>query len=818
MSVQEEGHPAPHHGLSPEEAAARLVRFGPNELTKGGGPSAWRLLLGQFMSPVIGLLAAACVASALLGEYADSGAIAGIVVVIGLLGFFQEYRAERALTALRSLTAPRARLLRGGRLTVVPAAEVVPGDLLSLEAGDLVAADARVLTSHGLTTDEAALTGESAAVRKDPRAVAADAPLAERTDRVFMGTEVVDGTGLAEVVGTGMASEFGKIATLLASAGEDRSTPLQRRLAQVSRLLIFLCLGIVAIIAIIGLFRGLAWVEVLMIAVSLAVAAVPEGLPAVVTIALAVGVRRMAARRVLIRRLPAVETLGCTTVICTDKTGTLTTGVMTVRELWGEDHGRLLDAAAACCDAEVEEEGGGVGDPTEIAILRAAVAEGIHRRAIEAERPRTSERPFDAQRKRMSIARADGVLYVKGAVESLLGIARSVPAGIEAANDELAARGLRVLAVAVGDGAAVSDPAGPAEAELELIGLIGLADPPRGEAVAAIAAAHRAGIETVMITGDHPRTAHAIAAELGILRERRSDEPELVHARATPAEKIAIVRAWRARGAVVAMTGDGINDAPALREADVGIAMGKSGTEVTREAGDIVLTEDNFADILAGVREGRGVFDNIRKSLVYLLAGNTGELCVMLSATALALPLPFLPLQILWINLVTDGLPALTLVMDPADEDVMERPPRPPEEPILGGHEWRQIVLIGLLDTSIVLGAFAWALGHRDLAMARAFAFAVLVFASLLRALAARSESRTFWEVGALTNLRLLAVIGVSIVVQVALLHWPWSAGLFGFGALTIVDTGIAFALGMIPVTVLEGRKLIRRRRRASGG
>ena len=817
MSDREEMHPPPHRGLSPEEAAARLVRCGPNELAKGRGPSAWRLLLGQFMSPVIGLLAAACVASALLGEYADSGAIAGIVVVIGLLGFFQEYRAERALTALRSLTAPRARLLRGGRLTVVPAAEVVPGDLLSLEAGDLVAADARVLTSHGLTTDEAALTGESAAVRKDPREVAAQAPLAERTDRVFMGTEVVDGTGLAEVVGTGMASEFGKIAALLAGAGEDRSTPLQRRLAQVSRLLILLCLAIVAVIAIIGLVRGLGWVEVLMIAVSLAVAAVPEGLPAVVTIALAVGVRRMAARRVLIRRLPAVETLGCTTVICTDKTGTLTTGVMTVRELWGEDHRRLLDAAAACCDAEVEENGGGgVGDPTEIAILRAAVEEGIHRQTIEAERPRTSERPFDAERKRMSVARADGVLYVKGAVEPLLGIARSVPAGIEAANDELATRGLRVLAVAVGDGAAVSDPAGPPEAELELIGLIGLADPPRAEAVAAIAAAHRAGIETVMITGDHPRTARAIAEELGILRERRSDEPELVHARATPAEKIAIVRAWRGRGGVVAMTGDGINDAPALREADVGIAMGKTGTEVTREAGDIVLTEDNFADILAGVREGRGVFDNIRKSLVYLLSGNTGELCVMLSATAMALPLPFLPLQILWINLVTDGLPALTLVMDPADEDVMERPPRPPAEPILGAHEWRQIIFIGLLDASIVVGAFAWALGHRDLAMARAFAFAVLVFASLLRALAARSETRTFWEVGALTNLRLLAVIGASIVVQVALLHWPWSAGLFGFGALTIVDTAIAFALGMIPVTVLEGRKLLLRRRRGS--
>ncbi|MEZ4385638.1 MAG: cation-translocating P-type ATPase [Nannocystaceae bacterium] len=811
-------------GLSAAEAAERLRTRGRNELERGRGRPAWRLLVDQFLSPVIGLLTAACVVAALLGEVADAVAIAAIVLLIGVIGFFQEYRAERALLALRSLTAPRARVLRDGHLALVPAAEVVPGDILSLEAGDIVAADARVVEAHDLTTDESALTGESAPVRKRAAAVAADAPLAERFDRVFMGTSVVDGAGLAEVVATGMATEFGKIAALLAqaSAGADE-TPLERRLAQVSRVLILACLGVVAVIAAVGLLRGDPWLDVLMMAVSLAVAAVPEGLPAVVTIALAVGVQRMARRRVLIRRLQAVETLGCVTVICTDKTGTLTAGVMTLRELWGGDDDRLLDAAAACCDADYDAATDeGVGDPTEVAILRAAAARGVLRPAIEEARPRLHERPFDAERKRMSIARADGRLYVKGAVESLLprAVAADV-AAIERANDDLASRGLRVLAVAVRDLSPAerdADAEPPVEADLELVGLLGLADPPRPEVIDAIATAHAAGIETVMITGDHPRTAHAIARELGLLERprgaRAGEPPARVHARATPAEKIAIVRAWRERGAVVAMTGDGINDAPALREADVGIAMGESGTEVTREAGDVVLTADNFADILAGVREGRGVFANIRKSLVYLLAGNTGELGVMLSASLLGLPIPFLPLQILWINLATDGLPALALVMDPTDPAVMDAPPRDPAEPILGRREWRQIALIGLLNAALVVAAFAWALARRDLETARAFAFCVLVLGELFRALAARSARRTFWEVGVLSNRRLVAVILASLVIQLGLLRWPVSAGFFGFGPLSDGDTLLALALALVPVSVLEVLKLGARRLR----
>ncbi|MCB9570440.1 MAG: HAD-IC family P-type ATPase, partial [Myxococcales bacterium] len=383
--------------------------------------------------------------------------------------------------------------------------------------------------------------------------------------------------------------------------------------------------------------------------------------------------------------------------------------------------------------------------------------------------------------------------------------------GIEAANEALAGRGLRVLAVGVGEG--------DDEASLELVGLIGIADPPRPEVIDAIAAARRAGITTVMITGDHPRTAAAIAHELGILGEGESagddggDPTSRVHARATPEEKLTIIRAWRGRGAVVAMTGDGINDAPALREAHVGIAMGRSGTEVTREAGDIVLTEDNFADIIEGVREGRGVFDNIRKSLIYLLSGNAGELGVMLTAAIVGLPLPFLPLQILWINLVTDALPALALVMDPADAEVMDAPPRAPAEPILGRREWAGIALVGLLNTALVVAAFAWALGHRDLAEARSFAFSVLVFGELLRAFAARSPTRTLWQVGALSNLRLLAIVALSVVAQLVVLRWSVSASFFSFGALSWGEIAVAFGLGMVPVSVIEVVKLIRQAR-----
>ncbi|MES1174964.1 MAG: cation-translocating P-type ATPase [Myxococcales bacterium] len=740
--------------------------------------------------------------SGAMGEVADAVAIGTIVVLNALVGFFQEYRAERAVLALRSMTAPRARVLRDGTPVSLPAATVVVGDVLLLEAGDIVAADARLFEAHALSINEAMLTGESVPAEKNVTSAPADAALAERHDCVFMGTPIVKGTGRAEVFATGMRAELGKIADLLSTA-QVSETPLQTQLARVSRTLIYLCTGIVALVAILGAFRGQGLLDVFISAVSLAVAAVPEGLPAIVTIALALGVQRMVSRHVLIRKLPAVETLGSASVICTDKTGTLTTGVMVVRELWGGDEAKLIDAAAACSDADLASDGlSGVGDPTEVAILLAAASRGIHRAAIERDRPRLAVNPFDTERKRMSIRRADRVLYVKGALEMLLPLCIAGTEGATEANMQMAARGLRVLGVAIGN-AEVED-------QLQLLGLVAIADPPRAEVIDAIAAARRAGIKTVMITGDHPVTALAIARELGLVLEGESPD-ELVHARATPEDKLRIVRTCKERGAIVAMTGDGVNDAPALREAHIGICMGKTGTEVTREASDMVLTDDNFASIVAAVREGRGIFDNIRKALVYLLAGNAGELTVMLVASLFALPMPLLPLQLLWINIVTDGLPALALVMDPADDDVMTRPPRRPGEPMLGRREWTGIALTGALQAAATLGVFVWALQTRNLTEARNLAFSVIVFAELFRSFAARSTTRLFWEVGAFSNLVLLGVVSVSVAVQLAIHHIPAMQALFQLGSLSLADCVVGVAVGLVPVSVIELSKLVRR-------
>ena len=790
-------------GLTGAEAARRLAEHGPNEIKREEATSPWVTLAGQFKSPVIWLLLGACAISAAMGEVLDATAIGSIVVINAFVGFFQEYRAERAVLALRSMTAPRARVTRDGSSILVAAATVVVGDMLLLEAGDIVAADAHLLEANALACNEAMLTGESAPSEKTITPASPEAPLAERHDWVFMGTSIAKGTGRAAVAATGMASELGKIADLLATA-QITETPLQVQLARVSRTLLYVCVAIVAVVAALGLVRGLGLFDVFLSAVSLAVAAVPEGLPAIVTIALAIGVQRMVSRHVLIRKLPSVETLGSATVICTDKTGTLTTGVMAVRELWGADQTKLIDAAAACSDAELSsDERGGVGDPTEVAILVAAAARGIRRSEIEQQRTRSAVNPFDTDRMRMSILRADGVLYVKGALEKLLPLCVEGAEGAAECNAQMAARGLRVLGVAVGDG--------PQEESLRLLGLVGIADPPRSEAIEAIAAARRAGVKTVMITGDHPVTALAIARELGLVLLGESPD-ELVHARATPEDKLRIVRSWKERGAIVAMTGDGVNDAPALREAHIGICMGKSGTEVTREASDMVLTDDNFASIVAAIREGRGIFDNIRKALVYLLAGNAGELSVMLFASLIGLPLPLLPLQLLWINLVTDGLPALALVMDPADDDVMTRPPRRPNEPMLGRAEWTAICATGLLQTTATLAVFAWALRTRNLAEARNLAFSVIVFAELFRAFAARSTTRLFWEVGPFSNLALLGVVIASVAMQLAIHHIPATQALFHIGDLPLADCAIGLLVGLFPVSVIELSKLVRRR------
>jgi Ca2+-transporting ATPase len=785
-------------GLSAEEAARRLQEAGPNELARAQPTSVLERLLRQFISPVIGLLLAASAVSALLGELLDAAAIGVILIVNAIVGFVQEHRAERAIAALGSITAPRARVVRDGRTQIVPAREVVPGDILVLEAGDIVAADARLLDAHALTTNEAALTGESTPVEKTLEPAPADAPVAERRNSVFMGTSVATGTALATVDATGMSAELGKIANLLTTA-ERGETPLQQRLERVSRLLALLCGGIVIVVAAMGIARGWSAFEVFMSAVSLAVAAVPEGLPAVVTVALAIGVQRMAARHVLVRRLASIETLGCVTVICTDKTGTLTTGVMVVREVWGADRDRVLFAAAACCDAELGVDGrGGVGDPTELAILAAANERGILRNEIERTRPRVAERPFDPASKSMSVTRGDGLTYIKGAIDVLAGRVTGGADAALAAHGEMAARGLRVLAVGT-----AHEPDGA----LDFVGLIGVADPPRAEAVAAVAAARRAGVMTVMITGDHPVTAQAIAQELGLIQQ--GDDPAgRVHARATPTDKLRIVRDWKAHNHIVAMTGDGVNDAPALREAHVGIAMGITGTEVTRGASDLVLADDNFASIVAGMHEGRAVFENIRKTLVYLLIGNVAELAVMLVSALAGLPLPLLPLHLLWINIVTDGLPALALVMDPADEDLMDRPPRPTEEAMIGRAQWSSIAGPAAVEAGLAVAVFVWALRTQDLEHARALAFSTLVFSELFRSFAARSTSRTIWQVGPLSNLRLMAVVAASLAVQFGLYYLPVTRGLFALDSLTPAAIAVAAVVGLGPATLIECRKM----------
>ncbi len=789
-------------GLTARDAAARLASDGPNELRRSEGTPWWRTFARQFTGVMSALLAVAGAVALALGETGDAIAIGAILLINAIVGFVQEHRAERAVLALRAMTAPHARVIRDGHAIEIAAREVVLGDALLLEAGDIVSADATLDEAHRLGTNEAALTGESLPVDKRVHDDDPAAPLAERVGQVFMGTVVATGTGRATVTATGMRTQLGSIAHLLEQT-ESEETPLQRQLAGVGRRLAIACVAIVVVIAVVGVIQERPWLEVLLSSVSLAVAAVPEGLTAVVTIALAIGVQRMAARHVLVRRLPAVETLGCTTVICTDKTGTLTTGRMAVREVWGDDHGAVLAAAAACCDAEIgDAPDSGTGDPTELAILAAARLRGIERDAIEKATPRRSVIPFDADRKRMTIARADGVAYVKGAFDVILPRCRRASARAEASHQDMAGRGLRVLAVATG--------AGDGEDELELLGLVGMADPPRTEAIAAIAEARRAGIRTVMITGDHPVTARAVAAELGLVADGEPVE-ERVHARATPEDKLRIVRAWKERGEIVAMTGDGVNDAPALRAAHIGIAMGKTGTEVTREASSMILTDDNFASIVSAVREGRAIYDNIKKTLVYLLAGNAGELLVMLGAALMGLPLPLLPLQLLWINLVTDGFPALALVMDPPESDTLARPPRRPDTPLLGRRDWSRIALTGLLQATVTLATFAWVLPRSGLDTARNLAFSVLVFGELFRAFAARSETRVFWQTGVFGNLKLLGVIAVSVLLQLGLHHIPWTQELFGLGPLSPTECGAALLIGLVPVTVLELAKLVRR-------
>jgi len=888
----------PRQGLGDAEVARLRECFGFNEIAEPPAPPAWKRLAAQFNQLVVWILLAAAAISGALHDWVDAAVILSIVVLNGLLGFLQEERAGRTLAALRRLSSPRCRVVRDGAMQVLPARELVPGDLIELEAGDHVPADARLVRSTGLRAQEAALTGESAPVTKDHRAVLEPkTPLAERRNMVHMATVVAAGKAIAVVVEIGMRTQLGRIAGML-GARQPELTPLQRRLEELGRVLIGVCLAAVAVIFALQMARGGRLVETFLLSVSLTVAAVPEGLPAVVTIALALGLQRMVRRNALIRKLPSVETLGCVTVICSDKTGTLTRNEMTVREIYAggrlyhvsgigyrpqgqfrreDDHSarptevshepdlrRALATAAWCNHAHVSPSETGdawklVGDPTEGALLVAAMKGGIS--PPDRGRHVLFEIPFDSDRKAMSVvvagdapghgAAAGAMMYTKGAPEVVLamcshelrgGHLRPLTEERRRQVSEIAARmaadALRVLAMAYREHRREGVDGVYAEEGLVFAGFAGMIDPPREEAKEAVGRCRSAGIRPVMITGDHPSTAAAVARELGIARPgdvaltgRNLDElsdtqladraaEATVFSRVTAEHKLRVVRALRSRGNVVAMTGDGVNDAPAIEEADIGIAMGVTGTDVTKAASDMVLMDDNFASIVNAVEEGRGIFDNIQKFVNYLLASNASEVMFMLFAALAGWPVPLLAIQVLWINLVSDSLPALGLGTEPTESDAMKRRPRPLKEPIITRRQGTLILVHGALLAAATAIAFAVALADHpdDLGRARTVAFFTIAFSQLFYAFACRSGQYTMPEVGPFSNPRLVAGVIAACVLQVSAGTLPVMQRLLKVEALGPADWLLIFGFALTPVTLVEVSKLIHKGKLKSGG
>jgi P-type Ca2+ transporter type 2C len=817
-------------GLTSAVAAAQLVHDGPNALPQRHRMAVWQRVLLQLHDPLIIVLLVAAVLTIVTGDWTDAAVIALVIVVNTSVGVVQEVKADRAITALTALSAPEVRVLRDGTQRMVPAAEVVVGDLLVLAEGDIVAADATVVESAALLVDEAALTGESVPVDKT-----AGAHPDRAGDAVSSGTVVVRGRGRAVVTATGAASAMGRVAGLMTTG--PTLTPLQRRLMGVGRALAIVAVALCTIVMVMGLVRGQSVELMVVTAISLVVAAVPESLPAVVTLALALGARRMVGRHALIRRLPAVETLGSVTVLATDKTGTLTEGVMYAQLLWTpareatvdgagydptgriRDGGHDLDAADApdlaglltagvlCNDAALREPADGqswaaVGDPTEAALLTAGAKLGLDQVSVSAAWPRLDEVPFDSVRKRMTTVhrRPDGGVRVicKGAPEAVLavGVLAADPAIVDRATaraHELARDGYRVLAIATAD-----HDRQPATADLEaglnLLGLVALTDPPRLAAAATIAACQAAGITPVLITGDHPATAHAIAAQLGIIPPGEAvvdcrdvstpDDPRLatgrVFARATPEQKLHIIQARRDGGDVVAMTGDGVNDGPALQRADIGVAMGRRGTEVARQAADLVLADDDLATVVAAAEEGRRVYANIRRFLLYGLAGGSAEIAVMLAGPLLGLALPLLPAQILWVNLLTHGLPGVALGSEPVDPAVMHHPPRPPAESVLGAGLWQRILRVGVVVAAVTLAVGVWA-DHTGRPW-QSMAFVALGATQLAVALGSRARP------GTLANPMLLVAVAGAFLLQLAGVYLPPLQELLGTAPLSAVD------------------------------
>ena len=880
-------------GLSETDAQQRQAQFGLNELIERGGKHPLRLLWEQVSSTMVLILIAAVVASALLGKVTEAAAIGAIVVLFVILGFVQEYRAEQAMAALKKLAVPVVRVRRDGRLQEISARELVPGDIFVLEAGNAVPADGRLIENANLRVQESALTGESEAVEKETAVIAkADLPLGDRRNMLYMGTAVTYGRGTAVVTATGMETELGKIATLIQSVDEGQ-TPLQKQLDSVGRMLAIAGVAVAALVLLIGVLSGEALEEMLLTAVSVAVAVVPEGLPAVVTITLALGAQRMLRRSALIRKLPAVETLGSVTVICSDKTGTLTVNRMTVTvidvaghflELAGTgEHsasylkladnpdelfasrpsaiGLTLAAGALCNDASVnpDPETGRynvMGDPTEGALLVAAQQAGVTRASLEAVLPRVAELPFDSDRKRMTtvheLAANAGnlptavrslpgtdtpyVAFTKGAVDGLLAITDRVWDGdklvpmdeiwrtrIEIANTDMAQKGMRVLGLAL---QGLDTPDEPLEQNLVFIGLVGMIDPPRPEVKTAVATAKAAGMRPIMITGDHPLTARFIAHDLGISQDGRvktginldqmtpeeleqTVEEVSIYARVSPEHKLRIVEALQRQGHIVAMTGDGVNDSPALRRADIGIAMGITGTDVSKEASEMVLLDDNFATIVAAVEEGRVIFDNIRRFVKFSIAGNLGKVLVMLATPLMGIAVALEPLQLLWLNLLTDGLLGLGLGVEPAEKGIMQRPPREPQASLfnegLGRHILWVGVFVGLVGLGVAYAAFDPA--HVEDETWQTMLFTTLAFLQVGQALASRSSRESFFTLGWRTNPTLLWLTLVVIGLQLVVVYLPALERFFSVDPLSLPELLICVLLGSLAFWAIEAEK-----------
>ncbi|MDE3087896.1 MAG: cation-translocating P-type ATPase [Chloroflexota bacterium] len=876
-------------GLTSAEAQQRAARFGPNQLREGKVISPLALLAEQFTDFIVLVLIAAAIVSGFLQEWVNAIAIIAIVILNAILGFFQEYRAERALAALKQLAAPTAQVTREGKVRSIPSIDLVPGDLIHLRSGDLVPADARVIDAQILKVEEAALTGESSAVEKAAiDSLDIETAMADRVNMAHAGTVVVQGRARAVVTATGMQTQLGRIANLVEGIAEEE-TPLQTRLDQVGKYLVYASLVVVAIVFIFGVLRGDDPVKMFLVAVSLAVAAVPEGLAAVVTIALALGMRRMVKRNALIRKLPAVETLGAATIICTDKTGTLTENEMTVREVVLPDRsitvtgegftaqgefrqdGKIIDPendpplrlaltiGAVCNSSELQRVSEThfhvVGDPTEGALLIAAEKARLGD-ALAEEYQFVAELPFDAMRKRMTVIaehRAENredveqIAFVKGAPETVIPLCTHIqpndrplpfdPAArnkILETNARLAAQARRLLALAY---RRLDNPESRSietvEEGLVFVALVGMMDPPRPEAQAAVLQAQRAGISVAMITGDHLATAAAVAREVNIfasngkgtltgqeidhLSNRQLEEyvgSVRVYARVSPEHKLRIVRALKARNEIVAMTGDGVNDAPALKEAQIGIAMGITGTDVAKEASDMVLLDDNFASIVSAVREGRAIFDNIRKFIHFVLSHNIGEVLAMLVATLIGWPLPRLPIQILWINLVTDSLPALALGVEKAEPGIMERPPRPVDERILPNRLLALMAFQGSIVAISTLAAFAIEyLTTNNVHRAQAVAFAASILAQNVQAFNVRSNRLSVFQLGVFTNRYLIGAFALVVVTLLGLLYIPPLQLIFQTVPLSLRDWALVGGLALLPLIVMEVAKFVWRAR-----